>query len=399
MNRHEGLTSADFKSAASTNSATRAREKRENSMREASNWLAIFLDMPGAGNLLGWHSLYIQVRFMFRFSCIRKFRRIAWFAIATWLFAVPSAAAPSYELDELQLRAVLNDLKSWLPGEWNSYPQVWYDENVTMPAEGAHEHWHRTFALIDAPHISDTVFYGQVNVGGPTGPILARSQVLYKAAIDAAKGVVTIIGQPLAEPERFADLHRRPELWPQARMPDADAVRCRFDWRRHGRQLVGTLDNREPLPAGAKEPGTCTYTARNGMAFLADAEWVLSPDELWLYDINLMGTVQFVGRKDRTHLRLYRTTPYQCQVSDGSGKRNVAAHDRGYRQELIAADASKLQVSLLRAWYPDEIAGLVDELRLVLRSQTGAALATATAAPKSAIRLQYADIAVSCAVR
>ena len=308
--------------------------------------------------------------------------------------AVSVHGAPAYDFDEAQLEAVLADLVAWLPGEWSSFPQVWYDRHVTMPEEGEHEHWHRTFALIDAPQVGETVFYGQINLGGPDGPVLARSQVLYKAFIDIDKGTVTIHGQPVAEPERFVDLHRRPELWGSARMPDESALNCRFDWRRHGRQLVGTLDNIEPVEDATKAAGSCVYTARNGRPFLADAEWVLSPDELWLYDINMMGEVQFVGRKDRTHLRLYRATRYRCDIADGLGQRSVVGHDRGYTIPLHPSDDETVQLMLLRAWYPAAESGLADELRMLLPDADENASAVAPGAMSISVRRD--GFSVSC---
>lgn len=308
-----------------------------------------------------------------------------------------ATAAPEYDFDRPQLEAVLADLAAWLPGEWSSFPQVWYDRNVAMPADGEHEHWHRSFALIEAPQVGETVFYGQINIGGPEGPVMARSQVLYKAYIDDDKGVVTILGQPIVEPDRFVDLHRRPELWKEARMPDEASLHCRFDWRRHGRQLVGTLDNIDPETGAGKAPGTCVYTARNGMPFLADAEWVLSEDELWLYDINIMGDVQFIGRKDRTHLRLYRVTGYRCDAVDARGERTLVGHDRGFAIRLQAANDEPVRATLLRAWYPAEDTGLTDELRLSLSDSDGNIRVTASGPTDTArISASFGETRVTC---
>jgi len=237
------------------------------------------------------------------------------------------------------------------------------------------------------------VFYGQVNLGGPEGPILARSQVLYKTFIDDEKGVVTILGQPLAEPERFADLHRRPGLWGEALMPDEAGLNCRFDWRRQGRQLVGVLDNLDRADPD-KEDGTCSYVAANGMDFLADAEWVLSPDELWLYDINKMGDVQFVGRRDRTHLRLYRTAAYRCTVETGDGSGEFAGHDRGF--VLSSVPESGQAYMLLRAWYPDDEQGLHDELRLWGMQDGSPADVIAAAPPGDPIAARQSGTKITC---
>jgi len=307
-------------------------------------------------------------------------------------------AGPRYDFDRPQLDSVLSDLRAWLPGEWNSYPQVWYDRHVRMPAEGEHDHWHRTFALIETPHIGDTVFYGQINLGGPAGPILARSQVLYQTFVDEKAGVVTILGQPIADPERFADLHRRPELWPEARLPNRAGPRCRFDWRRDGRQLVGVLDNRT-RPTDRPGDGTCTYVAANGQDFLADAEWVLAPDELWLYDINVMGDVQFVGRRDRTHLRLYRAADYGCEISTAERSRAVDAHDRGFLISLASDNKSPPAVMLLRAWYPDQQIGLNDELRLWVMRDGQPADVLATGSPGADITARFAGTDIACRAR
>lgn len=326
------------------------------------------------------------------------------YAAGAWTFLVMSllpnafTAAPAYDFDRRQLESALTDLKNWLPGEWNSFPQVWYERNVTLPAEGEHEHWHRSFALIDAPQVGHTVFYGQVNLGGPDGPILARSQVLYKATIDDDAGVISINGQPIAEPEKFADLHQRPELWGKARMPNEAAINCSFIWRPHAQQLVGVLDAKDPK-GRAHGPGTCSYIARNGQEFIADAEWVLSPEELWLYDSNSIGGVQFVGRKDRTHLKLYRTARYTCDVATPADEKKLVAHDRGFTADVPLENGKTLTAMLLRAWYPSTGAGLTDELRLTLTDTDGNAIANAVAPPLAAqINVTADEATINCAL-
>lgn len=115
-----------------------------------------------------------------------------------------------------------------------------------------------------------------------------------------------------------SSLHR-PELWKQVSMRE-DVINGDFIWRRDGEQIVGVLEGRtEEKRKGG--PGTRTFMSNTGKEFFADAEWVLSPDTLWLYDINLLGGQQFIGRKDRTHNRLHRARPYRCSVADEGGRR------------------------------------------------------------------------------
>ena len=322
-------------------------------------------------------------------------------AVLTCLVPGIGQGAPNYDLDRKQLEAVMEDIKAWLPGAWDSFPQIYYQRTVAMPQEGEHEHWHRTFALIEAPQVGEVVFYGQLNVGGRSGAIMGRSQVLYKASIDEQRGVVVINGQSVADPDRFADLHDHPELWRDVRMRDEADIRCDFIWRRDGNQVVGVLDGKteERRKYG---PGTCAYISpRTDAEFFADAEWVLTPEELWLYDINTMAGYQFLGREDRTHLRLYRARPYGCSVTNGAAStRAVNGHDRGFQTAVTGAQNRALRLLLLRGQYPAADGyGLDDELRLMLTEpDSSQPIAESRAEPGAAnISLDAEGLHIECA--
>jgi len=314
-----------------------------------------------------------------------------------------AAASPSYQLTRMELESVMKDLKAWLPGEWNSFPQIELERTVKMPEEGEHEHWHRTFALIKAPQVGEVVFYGQINIGGREGALVPGSQVLYRAWLDEARSAVVINGQGPAEPEKYVDLHKHPELWGEVKMRNPDGVRCDFLWRRDGGQLAGVLDGKT-AESRKYGPGTCSYISeRTSKEFFADAEWVLTPEVLWLYDINTMGGRIFIGREDHTHVRLYRSRDYTCKVRDAAGSRKLAAYDRGFFADVSARDGSKLQIRLLRADYPaaDQY-GLDDRLRLSIRvpdDNNGVATVTADSPPLArSIRTEdrARGIGVSC---
>ena len=324
---------------------------------------------------------------------------------AAWLtlgLTVSGVAAPGYDQGRQELEWVMQRLIQWFPGSWNSFPQVWYERNVRAPSEGeAHEYWHRTFARIDAPQVGDVVFYGQINVGGPEGAIMAGSQVLYKAVIDEELGAVNIFGQGPLDPQRFEDLHLRPELWAEVQMRDPDSLNCDWLWRRDGNQIFGVLQGNTPEKQTAG-PGTCSFISkRTDAPFRADAEWVLTAEQLWLYDNNWSGGFLFLGREDQTHIRLYRAQDYSCNIEDATGQRRVDAYDRGFNTTVRDADGAELQVMLLRAEYPGEGGvGLQDRLRLMLEDPNVKAspLATADAMPLSPrIDLQARGIRVTCA--
>jgi hypothetical protein len=134
---------------------------------------------------------------------------------------------------------------------------------------------------------------------------------------------------------------------------------------------------------------------------MADAEWVLSPEELWLYDINTIAGVQFIGRKDRTHLRLYRSHPYRCELAPAraSATRVLDGHDRGLEAAFEGAGGRRLAMLLLRNQYPvADAPGLRDELRLMINDpDTGKPVAVAVASPRAArIELATGDAKIEC---
>lgn len=282
--------------------------------------------------------------------------------------ALPGAwAGPQHQPTRHELESVMADLIAWLPGAWDSYPQVHYQRRYVTPTEGEHPHWHHIFARIDAPQIGDVVFYGQINAGGRDAPLMHRSQILYKVWIDEKRGAVVINGQGPADPDRFVNLHERPELWGEVKMRDEQSLQCDFLWHRSGDQIVGVLDGKsDDRRRGG--PGTCTYTVKGtDVEFFADAEWVLGPDTLWDYDLNTMGGHRFVGRADRTHIKQYRARGYQCRVEDANGVRQWHAHDRGAMLAVTSDGSESRRLMLLRAPLPDSAGvGMHDALRLAL---------------------------------
>ena len=313
---------------------------------------------------------------------------------------LPSAwAGPQYQPTRHELESVMADLIAWLPGAWDSYPQVHYQRRYVTPVEGEHPHWHHVFERIDAPQIGEVVFYGQINPGGRDKPLMHRSQILYKVWIDEARGAVVVNGQGPENPDRFVNLHERPELWGEVKMRDEKSLQCDFLWRRDGEQIVGLLEGKTP-ERRKNGLGTCTYTVKGtDVEFFADAEWVLGPDIFWDYDINTMSGHQFVGRKDRTHIKQYRARGYQCRVEDSDGVRDWHAHDRGANIAVMSTDKKSYRLMLLRAPLPDAAgAGMHDQLRLALLPlDSEQPIVEVSAAPLAAYtQMNHAGVKVRC---
>ena len=319
--------------------------------------------------------------------------------VAASCAAQPIAAAPGYDQGRGDLEWVMEYLVEWFPGVWDSYPQVWYEENVRMPSqEGEHEHWHRTFARIDAPQVGEYVFYGQINNGGRDGPIIGGSQVLYHAVIDEELGAVNIFGQGPSDPEKYENLHEKPELWGEVQFREREALNCDWLWRRDGNQVFGVLQGNTP-DKQEYGPGTCAFISqRTGEEFRADAEWVLTPDQLWLYDNNWSAGFLFLGREDQTHIRLHRAAPYVCQI-EAVGETESLGHDRGHKMAVETRDGQVLEALLLRAEYPAADGfGRDDRLRLMVKDATsGETVASADEVPLAPqIEVDFNGVEIEC---
>ena len=182
-------------------------------------------------------------------------------------------------------------------------------------------------------------------------------------------------------------------------MMDPAASNCDWLFRRDGNQVFGVLQGNTPEKQ-TYGPGTCSFISDNtGEEFKADAEWVLTPEELWVYDNNWSAGFLFLGREDQTHIRLHRVRGYSCEIEDAGGDREVEAYDRGYTLDVSDDDGETLEMMLLRAEYPAEDGfGLEDRLRLMLvDSATGEAVASADEAPMSEdIELEAQGIEIEC---
>jgi hypothetical protein len=264
------------------------------------------------------------------------------------LLAITAGAGATNTRPELE--AVMADLLAWLPGEYSSAAQLELERRFGAPPDGEHYDWYRIFARVDAPHIGEHVIYGQLHVGDKDQPIVPGTQVLYIVSIDEARGAVSVNGRRIKDPRDYQFAHEDPEKLKTIAIDPDYGGNCDFRWRRHGTQIVGRLAQ----PDEAAIDGNCTMTSKtSGVTMTWDAEWVLNPDELWIYDNGYIdGKDLFVGREDRTHIRLTRVHRYACTVSAprGAAARTIELHDGGGEAELTAAGP---RLRLLRAPRPD----------------------------------------------
>ncbi|MDG2243569.1 MAG: hypothetical protein P8L66_08740 [Rhodospirillaceae bacterium] len=286
------------------------------------------------------------------------------------LLATPVSATNS----KPELAKVLEDLLAWLPGEYTSIPQVYLERALGAPPDGEHEIYYRVFAEIDAPHLAEHVIYTQIRLDGDDGTIFPGQQQAFLISMDEENSRVSISGRRIKDPEKYVDAHLHPEMWSTI-APDPDfGGNCTFNWRRHGKQLRGLLGDH----------GQCTMVSkRSDQEMTWDAEWILNPDQLWIYDNGTLadGTL-FAGREDRTHLRLSKAQRYECftslRFSDGSTQviNPFFMHDRGdvFTFETDEAEPRELHIEFLNSLWPSNSGrNYVDLLRLTLHDgQPGA---------------------------
>ena len=217
-------------------------------------------------------------------------------------WSVPATATNS----EPELEWVMARLLDWLPGEYTTAPQLETEREFGPPPDGMHPDWYRVFARVDVPHIGEHVIYGELRVGGKDKLILPGTQVLYIVTLATELGAVSVSGRRVKDPEQFESAHLDPEKLSKIEIDPEYGGNCDFRWRKHGQQIVGRL-------AQPDEPfidGSCSMVSkRSGIAMTWDAEWVLNPEELWIYDNGYLedGSL-FQGREDRTHIRLTKVT-------------------------------------------------------------------------------------------
>ncbi|MDX2144282.1 MAG: CpcT/CpeT family chromophore lyase [Rhodospirillaceae bacterium] len=277
-------------------------------------------------------------------------------ALALVVGLLPGAPARATN-SEVELKHVLKDLMAWLPGEYSSAPQVYFETAVGPPPDGVHENLYRIFAKIDAPHLGEHVIYTQLHIEGKRGPIFAGQQVVFIITVDNQRHGVNVSGRRIKDPDQYIDAHLHPEMWTTI-APDPDyGGNCNFLWRRHGAQLVAKLSD-------ATQDDKCTMVSkRSGDQLTWDAEWVLNDKELWIHDNGYMkdGSL-FAGRADKTHLRMTKVREYECLFGyrPAKGEPQVLngprMHDGGdaFVWELKDSPPRKVFYELMRGMWPSE---------------------------------------------
>ncbi len=300
-----------------------------------------------------------------------------------------------------ELQGVLRDLLAWWPGEYDTQPQVQLERSLGAPPDGEHDRQYREFTRVDVPHLGQNVIYGEVRSGGPDGALIKGQQVMYIITIDSVRQVVNVTGRRIKGGPEFERVYRDPEKLRRVELDPAYGGNCDFRFRRYGPVLRGVLAN------SGGDNRACTMVSRNsGQTMTWDADWMIGPDELWVFDNGYLldparptqpGRL-FSGREDMTHERLYRIRRFSCRSEapgPAAGTARAAGSaapvlgdrvsDRGGEFVVSLPTQPGLRARLQRAPLPTgSPAVLEDALSLELLAADGARVLAATREPGTA---------------
>ncbi len=247
-----------------------------------------------------------------------------------------------------ELQDVLRDVMAWLPGAYDSGPQIYIEKKLGPPPEGVHEHVYRLFAQVRAPQIGEHVIYSEMRAGGKDGPLLRQD--VFNVSIDEKSHGVFFDVHRIVDPQAHVGAHLDPDKQRTLVVDPNYGGNCRFFWRRDGEQLRGGFPDM-----------TCTMLSRTtGKQMTWDSEWMLNNHELWIRDDGTYPDGSLItGRKDRLPLRLYKVREFSCQVTvrppkGAEIKTAITLHDRGDRHAFppIIKGGKPFYLDLMNSKWP-----------------------------------------------
>jgi hypothetical protein len=286
---------------------------------------------------------------------------------ATLLLAGPATATNS----PIELRTALKTLMTWLPGQFDSEPQRFFEAEYKTPPNEQHGRVYRSFTRIDAPAIGENVIVTTVRYGGKDGQFDAGEFQVWTLAVDAGRKAIKMAPQRFKEPDKYVgialDAEKLRNLAPDALQPAEGAASCVIWWRLYGTQLQGKTD-----------PGACSTMSTIAKTTLNwEWEWLLNDQELWLNFAGRDASGRIVsGRADQVPWRLGKARDFECFLSYRPAKgepqvnNGFTMHDRGdiYRWQIKEGrKTTPIFAELIRGMWPSNSGrNYVDLLRFTV---------------------------------
>lgn len=246
----------------------------------------------------------------------------------------PSAAvSPARAVLEAELHLFL----SWFEGRFDNERQVFFADDLQIPADRRQGRIHSIVRKVDLPAFGANVFYVEQYLNGD--PAQIHRQSLEVVTADHASGLIKLESHALPDPAAIVGAYRNPGLL-AGLTPENSPTRdpgCAVYWRRQENQFLGAIRDAEcPLAAA---PG--------GWATDIRADQVLSENAIWIGDLAQAGTGGLASGADGPiPAQLRRVRMFECWTAvlrgashgdSGEGaepdnwffKRGVLVHDQG----------------------------------------------------------------------
>ncbi|MDX2144283.1 MAG: CpcT/CpeT family chromophore lyase [Rhodospirillaceae bacterium] len=281
------------------------------------------------------------------------------------VLAQPASATNS----PIELKTALKTLMTWLPGQFDSEPQRFFEEEYKTPKDLVHGRVYRSFTKIDAPAIGENVLVGTVRYGGKDGQFDNGEFQVWTLGVDQARQAVKMSPRRFKDPARYVEIARDAEklkgLTPDDLKPAEGAAGCDIWWRLSGKQLLGRTE-----PGACASMSTVLKTTLNW-----EWEYILNHEELWLTFAGRDASGKIVsGRPDQVPWRLGKARDFECFLSYRPAKGEAQVnngfimHDRGDITRVTFKDGRKARpmfMELIRGMWPSNSGrNYVDLLRL-----------------------------------
>ena len=279
----------------------------------------------------------------------------------------------------IELKTALKTLMTWLPGQFDSEPQRFFEEEYKTPKDLVHGRVYRSFTRIDAPELGENVLVAAVRYGGDDGRSDPGEFQVWTVAIDKDRAAIRMSPRRFKDPKPFEDSARDASkfkgLHADALAPPQGASGCDLLFRLRGIQLVGET-----------EPGVCSSVSVETKTRLVwEWEWTLNAEELWISFAGRDANGKIAsGRPDQTPWRLGKARDMECFISyrpdpkgPAQGQNGFTMHDRGdvtlfdFKDEHGAP--KPMMMTLTRGMWPSNSGrNYVDLLRLEVYEGTPA---------------------------
>jgi len=280
-------------------------------------------------------------------------RKLLAAAVLTSMLTVTPPVAATNSPPELKM--VLGNLMSWLPGEYDNAAQVFFEREQNTPEQDIHQRIYRAYHRVDAPAVGENVLLFEVRNGGKRAPLDMAEYQVWILSVDTERKAVRMSPRRFVDEEKYLEAVRDPALLrgltPADLKPGEGVAGCDIWWRLRGRQLVGTT-----------APGACKgMSRRTGEEMDFTWEFTQNDAEQWIgfAGRDAAGNIVF-GREDQTEWRLDKARDFECRFGHSPpGEEPVffngaRMHDRGdvFVWEAKARTPRTFHIHLIRGMWP-----------------------------------------------